>query len=85
MRTKSPNKVVVEETKTTVTITKHICANCGRVRSKGYHKDHPLKDGDSPTPTFCRRCQRDASSTSSDSRNKKDKKKHKVGGHALAY
>ncbi|KAH8674559.1 hypothetical protein BGZ60DRAFT_513925 [Tricladium varicosporioides] len=79
VKTKPPNKVAAEEAKTTITITKHICVNCGRVRSKGYHKDHPLRDGDRPVPAFCRRCQRDASSTSSGSRGKKDEEKNPRG------
>jgi hypothetical protein len=58
----------VEEAKTTITITKHVCANCGRLRSKKYHHDHPIKDGKQPAPAFCKKCQRDASSTSCSSR-----------------
>lgn len=71
-----------EVTKTTVTITKHICTGCGRIRSKKYHQDHPFKEGDKPAPDFCRRCQKDSSSTSSgggrSERRKRGKKtKHK--------
>ena len=60
------NKVVQEDsaTKTTVTVTKHVCANCGRLRSRKYHHVHPIKAGDAPDPAFCRKCQKDASSTS---------------------
>lgn len=54
--------------KTTVTVAKHICANCGRIRSRKYHHQNPIKPGESPTPAFCRKCQRDASSTSSEDR-----------------
>jgi len=80
--------------KTTVPITKHICANCRELRSKRYHAEHPIKPGDTPTPEFCAKCRRDASSTGSSSssssggrgkhrsKNKKKanrKKHHKVG------
>jgi hypothetical protein len=62
----------------TITITKHICANCQRIRSKKYHQEHPIKEGETPAPGFCRKCQRDASSTSgSDSGISPKKKKSK--------
>jgi hypothetical protein len=66
-----------EATKTTITITKHICAGCGRIRSKKYHQDHPLKEGDKPAPDFCRKCQKDSSSTSSGGSHRERKKKGK--------
>lgn len=50
---------------TTVMIEKHICANCSRLRSRKYHADNPIVPGTLPVASFCRRCQRDASSTSS--------------------
>lgn len=34
----------------------HICAGCGKTRSKGYHMTHPLKKGEKPEPGYCRRC-----------------------------
>ncbi|ETS87037.1 hypothetical protein PFICI_00865 [Pestalotiopsis fici W106-1] len=34
----------------------HICAGCGKTRSKGYHMTHPLKKGEAPEPDYCRRC-----------------------------
>lgn len=49
--------------RTTITITKHICAQCGRLRSRQYHRDNPIIPGVEPTPAFCRKCQRDASVT----------------------
>jgi len=55
-------------TKTTITIAKHVCANCGRIRSKKYHHENPIKLGEAPMHGFCRKCQRDASSTSSEDR-----------------
>ncbi|KAF4625865.1 hypothetical protein G7Y89_g12297 [Cudoniella acicularis] len=84
VKIKSPKKVYRTEetvTKTTITITKHICANCGRLRSKSYHKEHPIRDGETPAAAFCRKCQRDSSSTSSSSRHKKSKKKSKSKKH----
>lgn len=55
---------IFTETKTSITITKHVCANCGRIRSRKYHHSHPLKPGETPAPAFCKKCQRDPSSTS---------------------
>ena len=63
--------------KTTITIAKHICANCGRIRSRKYHHEHPIKPGETPIPAFCRKCQRDASSTSSEERLKDTRKSNK--------
>jgi hypothetical protein len=68
------------EIKTIVAVIKHICTNCGRLRSKKYHYQNPIKPGDNPPPAFCRKCQRDASSTScpdSEEENTKKKKKKK--------
>ncbi|KAF8856810.1 hypothetical protein BDZ45DRAFT_457289 [Acephala macrosclerotiorum] len=75
-------------TKTTVMIVKHVCAHCGRLRSRKYHHEHPIKDGEIPAPAFCRKCQRDSSSTSESSgsgreerrKGKKDTKKKKAQG-----
>jgi hypothetical protein len=65
--------------KTTVTITKHICANCGRLRSRKYQRDHPISPGKEPTPEFCGKCQRDVSCTeSSDSETDLKKRKKKM-------
>lgn len=55
---------LVTTSRTTITITRHICAQCGRVRSKKYHRDNPIKPGVEPTPDFCRKCQKDVSETS---------------------
>jgi hypothetical protein len=67
----------VTEVKTTIIITKHVCANCGRLRSKKYHHDHPIKAGEQPAPAFCKKCQRDASSTSCSDRSSTTKEKKK--------
>lgn len=40
----------------TPTMHMHICAGCGKTRSKGYHMTHPLKKGEIPEPDYCRRC-----------------------------
>ncbi len=66
------------EVKTTITIIKHICANCGRVRSPRYQHDNPIKPGDTPAPAFCRKCQRNAESTTcSESEDEKVKRQTK--------
>jgi hypothetical protein len=51
----------------TVSVGKHTCANCGRIRSKRYYAEHPIKPGEIPIQEFCRKCQKDASSTSNSS------------------
>jgi hypothetical protein len=75
--------------RTTITITKHICSQCGRLRSRQYHRENPIQPGVEPAPDFCRKCQRDASETSCSDKstkpgnkkrkNKKNKKNQKVG------
>jgi len=74
-----------EGTKTTITITKHICAGCGRIRSKKYHHDHPLKYGETPDPDFCRKCQKDSSSTSCSESSRERRKKGKKKKHQKHY
>jgi len=53
--------------RTNFTVTKHICANCGNLRSRKYQSEHPIVAGEVPTPAFCRKCQKDASSTDDES------------------
>ncbi|KAF5876029.1 putative oligosaccharyl transferase stt3 subunit protein [Botrytis fragariae] len=60
------------KTTTTTVITKHICVSCQRDRSSKYHLDNPIKAGETPTPGFCRRCRRNAISTSGSSSNDSD-------------
>jgi hypothetical protein len=50
-------------TQTSVTITKHVCAKCGKVRSNKYHHHNPLKPGEVPAAAFCRKCEKDLTST----------------------
>ncbi|KAI1087440.1 hypothetical protein F5B19DRAFT_499910 [Rostrohypoxylon terebratum] len=38
----------------------HLCAGCGRIRSKRYHSEHPLERGEIPERDYCARCQREA-------------------------
>lgn len=47
-----------------VPIARHTCGNCGKLRSRRYYANHPIKPGDIPIQEFCAKCQRDASSTS---------------------
>jgi hypothetical protein len=65
--------------KTTITITKHICANCGRLRSRKYHKDHPICPGREPAPEFCGKCQKDVSCTDSSDTEAAELNKKKSG------
>ncbi|KAL5329660.1 hypothetical protein ACEPPN_003175 [Leptodophora sp. 'Broadleaf-Isolate-01'] len=70
---------VAEETTTKIKIAtaRHVCGDCGRLRSRKYHHDHPLKPGEIPELAFCRKCQKDASSTSESSGKEVDKVKKK--------
>lgn len=76
--------------KTTITFVKHICAHCGTLRSRKFHQENPITPGETPTPAYCRKCQKDASSTSevsetdSDSGKKSDKAKAKLRGSTLS-
>ncbi|APA05780.1 hypothetical protein sscle_01g005500 [Sclerotinia sclerotiorum 1980 UF-70] len=70
-------------TTTTTTITKHICVRCLRDRSAKYHVENPIKSGETPTPGFCRKCRRNATSTSgssSDDSDDGDSRRHDHGG-----
>ena len=58
------------------TITKHICANCGRLRSRKYQAGNPIIAGEVPTPAFCRKCQKDSSSTEAESDSSRTLKNH---------
>ncbi|CZT45727.1 uncharacterized protein RSE6_06062 [Rhynchosporium secalis] len=53
--------------KVDIAVTKHICGECGRLRSRKYHHEHPLKPGEVPEIAFCRKCQKYATSTSESS------------------
>ncbi|KAI1503254.1 hypothetical protein F5X99DRAFT_426030 [Biscogniauxia marginata] len=45
----------------------HICAGCGKKRSKEYQRAHPLKRGEIPEPDYCYRCIRDAAMSDTES------------------
>lgn len=47
----------------------HVCAGCGKKRSRGYHRDNPLKRGEIPKVDYCRKCVRDAEYTDSEASN----------------
>ena len=50
---------VEEESSSSVAVDRHVCANCGKLRSRKYHVQNPLKPGVKPSPAFCRKCQKD--------------------------
>ena len=63
---------------TYITVTKHVCAECGRLRSRKYQQENPLKPGETPTPAFCKKCQKDVTSTEeSDASVRNNEKQHK--------
>jgi hypothetical protein len=79
-----PSKV---DSQTSVTVTKHVCAECGRLRSRKYQHENPLKLGETPTPAFCKKCQKDVTSTEeSDARVRNSAKQHKRSkkGHKVS-
>ncbi|KAI1444010.1 hypothetical protein F5Y02DRAFT_428264 [Annulohypoxylon stygium] len=44
----------------------HVCAGCGRIRSRRYHSEHPLKRGQIPERDYCARCQHEAALVEND-------------------
>lgn len=44
----------------------HVCAACGKTRSRGYHMTHLIKKGERPEVGYCRRCVAHADYTDSD-------------------
>jgi hypothetical protein len=80
----SPNAGTIRG-ETYITVTKHICAGCGRFRSMKYHHENPIRPGEVPPAAFCRKCQRESTSTENDSpaiikkiKKKRDGKRKKV-------
>lgn len=63
-----------------VVIDRHVCGDCGRLRSRKYHHLHPNKKGEIPPIAFCWKCQKDASSTSDASSLKQRRKKKEPEG-----
>jgi hypothetical protein len=59
---------------------KHVCAGCGSTRSKHYHVTHPLKKGEIPETSYCRRCVAEAEYTDSEAGESIDDKRHTVVG-----
>lgn len=69
-----------ERTKTTISMTLHICAKCQRLRSRKYQYEHPIRPGEVPAPRLCRKCQRDDSPTNNSQSKKRvhgDRRKHR--------
>ncbi|KFZ05461.1 hypothetical protein V501_08329 [Pseudogymnoascus sp. VKM F-4519 (FW-2642)] len=53
-------------TPTSITVTRHLCANCGNLRSRKYQAAHPLQAGDTAPVSFCRKCEKEFRSTDSE-------------------
>ncbi|KAI3331903.1 hypothetical protein HD806DRAFT_478652 [Xylariaceae sp. AK1471] len=47
----------------------HVCVGCGKKRSRGYHRDNPLKRGEIPKLDYCRKCVEDAEYTDPETSN----------------
>lgn len=43
------------------------CAGCGKERSRRFQHNNPIKDGETPPPSFCRKCQRQDTSSDNES------------------
>lgn len=54
---------------------KHVCGHCGRLRSKRYQAANPLKKGEVVVSGFCRRCQKDDTSSEGSEASEERKKK----------
>ncbi|KAI9746102.1 MAG: hypothetical protein M1818_000783 [Claussenomyces sp. TS43310] len=61
-----------------------LCAGCGRVRSRKYQHEHPLKSGETHPPSFCRKCQKQDTSTelscSGERQTRRMKEGERIGG-----
>jgi hypothetical protein len=53
-------------TPTSITVTRHICANCGNLRSRKYQSEHPLQPGETAPVSFCKKCEGEFRSTDSE-------------------
>ncbi|KAL5347132.1 hypothetical protein ACLOAV_007439 [Pseudogymnoascus australis] len=53
-------------TPTSITVTRHLCANCGNLRSRKYQAAHPLQAGDTAPVSFCMKCEKELRSTDSE-------------------
>lgn len=49
----------------TFVVVDPLCAGCGRIRSCKYRHENPIKPGEIQTPSYCRKCQRQGTSTES--------------------
>jgi hypothetical protein len=63
----APVEVTTVTPTTSITITRHICANCGALRSRKYQALHPLQPGEVPPISYCRKCEKEINSTASES------------------
>lgn len=48
-----------------IVVTRHLCANCGNLRSRRYQAEHSLSMGEDPPVSFCRKCEKGFRSTDS--------------------
>lgn len=49
----------------TNTITRHVCAGCGTLRSRKFQAENPLGPGEVPPISYCRKCQKEETSSES--------------------
>lgn len=59
------------------TSTRQTCASCGRFRSAYWEDAHPLSPGRAATPSICRKCQRDKTSSDGSTSKYRRKRRHR--------
>lgn len=52
---------------TSIAVTRHICANCGTLRSRKFQAENPLEPGERPPISNCRKCEKEIKSTDDES------------------
>ena len=48
---------------TSITVTRHVCAGCGTLRSRKFQAENPLEPGELPPISYCRKCEKEIKST----------------------
>ncbi|KAI9713326.1 MAG: hypothetical protein M1812_006685 [Candelaria pacifica] len=67
----SANEVKIPDGKSNLTIARHECFYCHKVRSAGYHHRHPILPGQILLPTVCRKCERQRTPSGDEDEQKK--------------
>lgn len=61
-----PTEVTTVVPGTNVTVARHICANCGTLRSRKFQAENPIEPGEVAPISYCRKCEKEIKSTDSE-------------------